>query len=84
MADDPALTPPQLAKRYGCKPEKILAWIRSGELQALNLATTRGGRPRWRITPEAIAAFERSRTATPPPPVVRRRRRTDPHVTQYF
>ena len=36
---------------------------------------TRGGRPRWVITPEALAAFERARTGGPATQQVPRRRR---------
>ena len=54
------LTPPQLAEIYGVKPAKILAWISSGELAALNLAARGTSRPRYRISPEAIAQFEQA------------------------
>jgi hypothetical protein len=68
------LTPPQLAQIYGVKPAKILAWISSGELGALNLAARGTSRPRYRISPEAIAQFECRRSAGPLPKQVRRRR----------
>ncbi|MDM8006089.1 MAG: hypothetical protein QUV05_08090 [Phycisphaerae bacterium] len=81
-----ATTPPALARRYGCHVGKILSFIRSGELAALNLAIKRTGRPRWRITPEAIADFEAGRKAVPPAPRPRRQRRPklDSNVTEYF
>ena len=68
------LTPPQLAEIYGVKPAKILAWISSGELAALNLAARGSSRPRYRISPEAIEQFERRRSAGPLPKQIRRRR----------
>ena len=38
------LTPPQIAQRYGVSPDKVLRWIRTGELKARpNLATRLGG-----------------------------------------
>ena len=37
------LTPPQLAKMWGVGPDKVLAWIRNGVLQATNVAASRGG-----------------------------------------
>lgn len=55
------LTPPQLAKLWGVSPEKVYAFIRSGELRAINLASRPGGRPRYAIDPADVAAFERSR-----------------------
>ncbi len=45
MKLDPArtkLTPPEVAKAWGISPEKVLAWIRSGELRAVNVATKLG------------------------------------------
>lgn len=79
------LTPPQLAQRYGVKVTKVLTWIATGQLRALNVATKVTGRPRWRITPEAIDAFETSRTAQAQPAKASRRRQRQPadYVT-YF
>ena len=35
--------------------DKILAWIRSGEMRAINTATNLCGRPRWVVTDVALA-----------------------------
>jgi hypothetical protein len=72
--EDRAMTPNQVKDRLGVSIHTVLGWIRDGELAALNLARRQGGRPRWKITPAALAAFEAGRTATPRPPVTRRRR----------
>lgn len=56
-------TPPELAERWGVSPAKILAFIRCGELEAVNLAMRPGGRPRWGVSGEAVAAFERRRSS---------------------
>ncbi len=77
------LTPPEIARRFSVDAAKILTWIRSGELRAINTATTTGGRPRYRISPADLAAFEASRAAGPQPRVVRRRRKT-PGITDFF
>lgn len=54
----------------------VLGWIRSGELRAVNVGRRQGAKkPRWRITPEALAAFEQLRTPTPPPPRTPRKKR---------
>lgn len=66
MTLDRLITPPQLAKRYGCDPTKIIRAIERGDLAAINLAEPGTVRPRYRITPEAIAAFERSKMRHPP------------------
>jgi len=78
------LTPPKIAKMYGCNVYKILTWIRNGELKAINIATKLGGRPRYIVKREELEAFERRRQVQPPPPIVRRRRRKDPNVIEYF
>ena len=80
------LTPPQVARARGVKPAKVLAWIGSGELEAVNHAGRTTGRPRWRISAEALQAFDRARSNRAPvsaPPASPRRRR-DAAVTQYF
>lgn len=67
------LSPPEYASRLGVKVERIHAWIKSGELMAINVSDS-SRRPLWRISPEAIAAFEDARTAKPPAPKPRRKR----------
>lgn len=69
------LTPPQLARQWGVAPEKIHTLIHSGQLEAVNLATNPNGRPRWRISAEAIKAFQQHRASKPPAPRRRRRRK---------
>jgi hypothetical protein len=69
------LTVPQFARRYQVSPDKIRAWIRKGELRAVNVASRRFGRPRLIITPVALAEFERGRQAeVPDAPKARRKR----------
>lgn len=74
MSPDPTryLTPPQVAARLGVKPESVTAWIRSGALRALNLARPGSIRPRYRISPEALDTFERTRTVVPREPIERK------------
>jgi hypothetical protein len=64
-----------LCLRWKVGMAKVLGFIRRGELVAINLATCTLARPQWRITPEAVAAFERRRTSAPPPKPQRRPRR---------
>jgi hypothetical protein len=81
-----AVSPRRYANSRNINVSKVLTWIRSGELRAVNLAVRPEGRPRWKLTPEAIAEFEAKRSSTPPPapPPRRPRRRFDAGVTQYF
>jgi hypothetical protein len=76
-------TPPELAKQWGIDVKKVLHWVKTGELRAINAAADQSGRPRYLIDVADIAAFETARTVQPPTPRIRRRR-TDPGVTQFF
>lgn len=79
------LSPPELAKRWGISPDKVLSWIRSGELRAMNAATRRGGRPRFLIDEQDIAAFEARRAvAASVAPKTRHRRGEETQITEYF
>jgi transposase len=81
-----SLTPPQIAKRYRVSPEKVLGWIRRGELRAINIAMNPHGKcPRWIITPESLADFEQARSSRPAPrPLSRTRRSASENVIQFF
>jgi hypothetical protein len=68
------LTVEDVARRYRVGPDKVRSWIRSGQLVAVNTATTLIGKPRWVITPEALAEFEKARGGGPAPRPQRRRR----------
>ena len=74
--------PSELAARWGVAIDKVLLFIRTGELRAFNVATKTSRRPRYRITEEAVSEFETARAACPggpkPPPTPKSRRRTKP------
>jgi hypothetical protein len=74
-------TPPRLGRRWCCDPGTIIAMLKRGELHGFVVGKGRR-RPRWRITPEAVAAFEQRRLATPTP--AKRRRARQANVVQYF
>jgi hypothetical protein len=78
------LTPPQVGALYGVSPDTVRGWIRSGVLQAVNIA--RGNRPRYRVTRDALRTFDANQRGrvVPTAPVQRRRRRTvDLPFTRY-
>jgi excisionase family DNA binding protein len=62
------LMPAQSAKQLAISPNKVHTWIANGELRAVNVAERRHGRPRRRISPEALEEFLRRRESKPPPP----------------
>jgi excisionase family DNA binding protein len=64
-----------ICERFAVGEHTVLAWVRSGELRAIDVSRKQGGRPKWRITQEALELFAVARTATPPPPRARRRHR---------
>ena len=75
-----------IQERYGGIGEHtVLGWIKSGELKAINVGRRLGSKkPRWRVTQEALDAFEAMRTATPPVPVTRRRKRQPADVIEFY
>lgn len=78
---DPASgrTVPEVAAMLRVSEDKVRAWIRAGELEALDVGTA--ARPRLVILPRHLAALEeRRRVATPQP----RRARRKPRVGQDY
>jgi len=68
-----ALTPPQVAKMFGVKPDKILYWIHTGVMPAVNVAKKEGGRPQYAVTPAGLDIFTTRRSTHPPVKVTRAR-----------
>ncbi len=68
------ITPKEVARRFGVSVDTVMAWIRSGELRAINASARHGIRSRYRIDVEDLERFELSREVAKPRPVVRRRR----------
>lgn len=73
MTDERFLTPPQIAKLLGVGVDKVAAFIERGELVAVNTSLT-GGRPRWKVEPEALRRFLDGRSNRPKPAKPIRRR----------
>jgi hypothetical protein len=61
--------------------DKVRGWVKRGEVVAVNTADG-GCRPRYVITPDALAAFLRGRQAGPPPKPSPRKKRT--HLVDYY
>jgi hypothetical protein len=77
------LTVHDLAKRYRVSPDKVRNWIRKGELPAINTADRCCGRPRFVVTHEALAEFERGRQAAMPK-VSKRKRDKKIYEVDYY
>ncbi|MCA9062831.1 MAG: helix-turn-helix domain-containing protein [Planctomycetaceae bacterium] len=74
-SENPSISPAELANNWGIGVDKVLNWIRNGHLKAINVASTETGRPRYRITEDAISEFQEARRPVPPPKLPRTRRR---------
>jgi hypothetical protein len=73
-----------LTERYAVSEHTVLGWINRGELRAINVGRRLGAKnPRWRVTQEALEAFELSRMVTPPMPKAPRRKRL-PEVIEFY
>lgn len=85
-AQKSTFTPPEVARRYRIATKKVLGWIRSGELVAINLANRGCTRPRYVISAESIEAFEAARRVVPDgglSTTQKLRRRTQAGVKQF-
>lgn len=72
---DRTLSVREVTERFAVNEHTVLGWIRSGELRAINVGRSPDKKkPRWRITSEALAAFEQLRTPMPPLPRTQRKR----------
>ncbi len=77
------MSPPEVAEIWGVDVAKVLAWIKSGELVASNLAERQGRRPRFRVSPAEMEAFARRRQVQPPQPRRQAKRKAFDDVPSY-
>lgn len=74
----------EVCKHFGVTHQTVAGWIRSGELRAINVGRAPDKKKaRWRVTPEALAAFELARSATKQPQPRRRRRKPEDVIEFY-
>ena len=74
----------EIGDRMAVKTDTVLAWINSGQLRAINVASPGCHRPRWRIDSADLDHFLAERRTAPRPPATRRRRRKNDHIIQFF
>lgn len=67
------LKPTEIAKLLRVSPGKVLAWIRQGDLKAVDVGEDK--RSGYRVHQEDLSAFLASREVKPPPPHQRRQSR---------
>ncbi len=80
---NPMFTPAEIAKQWGGSPDKVIEWIKSGELRAVTMATRPEGRPRYKVDQADLEAFLLRRSITSSPGKGRRRRRLRKGVAEY-
>jgi hypothetical protein len=83
-ADACGLTVPEVARRYRIREDKVRGLIRRGELAAVNTCGQRCGRPRFVITREALADFEKAWAAQTDTPNRARPKRLPKGTIDFF
>ena len=76
-------TTPEIAKELGVGINKVLSWIESGELAAIDLRGPGSNRSRYKVTQEAIEDFLARRTTGPKVRQTRKRRNLADTVPKY-
>lgn len=69
----PSYVPSEIAAHLRCDVHSVLAAIKSGKLRALDLRGPGASRPRYRVTADALADYERLLAVQTPMPRARRR-----------
>ena len=70
----PWLTPIEISRELNIGEVKVLGFIHRGELRAVDVSTSRGERPRWRISRSDLQRFLDGRACAPSVPAPKRRR----------
>jgi excisionase family DNA binding protein len=78
------LTPAEIARRLRISADKVLGWIHSGELTAINVAQNPSGRPRFRVDVADYVEFQNRRQVRPQGPVSKRPRKQRADVHEFF
>ena len=73
----------EVAERLQVDEHRVLAWIRSGRLRAMDVSAGTGKKARWRISPEALAELEAVLSVSPAAKPSRRKAKSG-WTFQYF
>ena len=65
-ADTTYFNPAQVAEMWGISHDKVLGFIKSGELRAFNVASKNSRRPQFKIPSAALREFEERRSGRDP------------------
>jgi hypothetical protein len=82
--------PAQVAQMWGISHDKVLEFIRTGELDAFNVASKSSRRPQFKIPAAALQAFQEQRPgrdparSLPPRPPRASQKSSQPKTREYF
>lgn len=74
----------EITELFSVSEHTVGEWIKNGSLRAIDISRTPGGKARWRITQEALEAFQESRASQPPAPRAKRRPKRDDTVIAFY
>ena len=77
------LTVRDLAKLFRVSPDKVRAWIKKGQLPAVNTANVKCGKPRYVILPHQLVEFEERLQVAPLTPKATRRQKPKTKTDYY-
>jgi hypothetical protein len=78
------LTPPEVGRRWRIKAERVISFIKSGQLRAMDVASPTSTRPRYRIDMAAVLEFESTRSGARTPKPLRRKKARQTDVVEFF
>lgn len=82
--------PAQVAEMWGISHDKVLEFIKTGELNAFNVASKNSRRPQFKISGAALTAFQERRSgrdparSLPPPAPRRSSRKSSSHQPRTY
>lgn len=84
--DSEDFTTTRLAQKLKVSPDKVRHWIGSGELRATNVAKAGSSRPKYRISPSELEAFQRRRSlaSKESKTTTRRPKASQPDVIEFY
>ena len=84
LTEQKYLTPPMIAKLMGVSEDKVRYWIKSGELEAIDISKSKNQRPRFVVHRDAFEDFQRRRSPSPAPKQTKRKRKQDADGKDWF
>jgi len=84
VSPEPWTTPPKVAAALGIKPDRVIALIRSGTVQALDVRRPGSTRPRYRLKLSDVEKVLAVRPDPPRPAIRQRKQDGKRNVIEFF